>query len=233
MITIKLFLLPCGRSRIPAISPAPAMPTTPLSSSLLTTPATGVPYPQATSHQLAKVLTFAIEELAQHFPPLDFLSWSRALEKEQPTLWVDEDGLFLDDEDLTRLAQRLAASPELPQHGPPLYPDQACYLARRLVKYQDQALHALTEIEAAPHSFGNSVYALVLDLAAGNGIAQQVYQVTHRQTPPSASRPDPASARLAAPARIAAVRRARGERAYAATEPVTAPSLSTAPGATA
>ena len=209
------------------------MTTTPISVPVLAAPATYVPYAQATSRQLATVLTFVIEELAQHFPPLDFLSWSRALDQEQPTLWVDEDGLFLDDEDLTRLAQRLAASPELPQPGPPLYPDQACYLARRLVKYQDQALHALTEIEAAPHSFGNSVYALVLDLAAGNGIAEQVYRVTHRQTPPSASRPNPAIARLAAPARIAAVRRARGELAYAATEPVTAASLPTTPGATA
>lgn len=172
-----------------------------------------VPYAKATPRQLSLALTYVMEELAQHFPTIGFASWANALLKQQPPLWVEQEVVYLEDDDLTRLTQRLAASPELPQLNPPIYPDQACYLAKRLVNYQDQALFALAEIEADPHAFGNSVYALVLDLAAGNGIAQQVYRVTHRQTPPP-GRPDPTAERQLAPARIAAVRRARGELGY-------------------
>jgi len=186
--------------------------------------ATCIPYAEATPRQLSLALTYVMEELAQHFPTLSFASWGNALLQQQPDLWLEqEEVVFLEDDDLTRLTQRLAASPELPQLSPPIYPDQACYLAKRLVNYQDQALQALTEIEAAPHAFGHSVYALVLDLAAGNGIAQQVYRVTHRPTPPPPGRPDPAADRQLATARIAAVRRARGELAYAYSEPAAAP----------
>lgn len=172
-----------------------------------------VPYAEATPQQLSRALTYVMEELAQHFPTLSFTAWTDALFQQQPDLWIEGPDVFLEEDDLTRLTQRLAASPELPQLSPPIYPDYACYLAKRLVNYQDQALFALQEIEAAPHSFGYSVYALVLDLAAGNGIAQQVYRVTHPQQP-RPGRPDPAAARQLASARIAAVRRARGELGY-------------------
>lgn len=172
-----------------------------------------VPYSEATPQQLSRALTYVMEELAQHFPTLSFTAWTDALFQQRPDLWVEGQDVFLEEDDLTRLTQRLAASPELPQLSPPIFPDQACYLAKRLVNYQDQALFALQEIEAAPHSFGHSVYALVLDLAGGNGIAQKVYRVTHPQkTPPG--RPDPAAERQLASARIAAVRRARGELGY-------------------
>lgn len=172
-----------------------------------------VPYAEATPPQLSRALTYVMEELAQHFPTLSFPAWADALFQQQPDLWVEGPEVFLDEDYLTRLTQRLAASPELPQLSPPIYPDYACYLAKRLVNYQDQALFALQEIEADPHAFGYSVYALILDLAAGNGIAQKVYRVTHSQkTRPG--RPDPAAARQLASARIAAVRRARGELGY-------------------
>ena len=172
-----------------------------------------VPYAEATPAQLSRALTYVMEELAQHFPTLSFTAWADALFQQRPDLWVEGQEVFLEEDDLTRLTQRLAASPELPQLSPPIYPDYACYLAKRLVNYQDQALFALQEIEADPHSFGYSVYALVLDLAAGNGIAQKVYRVTHQQKP-RPGRPDPAAARQLASARIAAVRRARGELGY-------------------
>lgn len=172
-----------------------------------------ISYAEATPLQISRALTYVMAELAQHFPTLSFTSWTDALFQQQPDLWVEGQEVFLDEDDLTRLTQRLAASPELPQLSPPIYPDYACYLAKRLVNYQDQALHALTEIEAAPHAFGYSVYALVLDLAGGNGIAQKVYRVTHPQKP-RPSRPDPAAERQLASARIAAVRRARGELGY-------------------
>lgn len=175
--------------------------------------ATCVPYADATPRQLSRALTYVMEELAQHFPTLSFTSWTTALLQQQPDLWVEQEEVFLEEDDLTRLTQRLAASPELPQLSPPIYPDYACYLAKRLVNYQDQALFALTEIEAHPHAFGYSVYALVLDLAGGNGIAQKVYRVTHPQQP-RPGRPDPAAERQLASARIAAVRRARGELGY-------------------
>lgn len=183
---------------------------------------TCVPFAQATPRQISLALTYVMEELAQHFPPsLSFAAWTEALFQQQPPLWVEQEEVFLEEDDLTRLTQRLAASDELPQLSPPIYPSQACYLAKRLVNYQDQALHALTEIEANPHGFGYSVYALVLDLAAGNGIAQQVYRVTQPESR-RPGRPDPAIERQLASARIAAVRRARGELAYAYTEPAVA-----------
>jgi hypothetical protein len=152
--------------------------------------------------------------LAQHFPTLSFTAWADALLQQRSDLWVEEQEVFLEEDDLTQLTQLLATSPELSQLSPPIYPDHACYLAKRLVNYQDQALFTLQEIEANPQAFGYSVYALVLDLAAGKGIAQKVYRVTHPQKP-RPGRPDPAAARQLASAHIAAVRRARGSWAVA------------------
>ena len=185
-----------------------------MASSPLPSPAaTCVSYAEATPRQLSLALTYVIEELSQHFPTLSFASWSTALLQEQPDLWVERDAVSLEEDDLAQLKQRLATSPELPQLSSPTDPDRAYYLAKRLVNYQDQALFALTEIEAAPHAFGTNVYALILDLAVGNGVAQQVYRDTHPQTVPP-GRPDPAAERQLASARIAAVRRARGELGY-------------------
>lgn len=173
-------------------------------------PATRVPYAQATAHQLALVLNSVVEELGPFFPDLYFPSWSQALAEEKPDLWEEKAGIFLHEDDLARLTQRLATFPELPPR-PVVYPDQACYLARKIVRFQDLALWALQEIEAAPHAFGYAVFNLVLDLAAGDGTAQQVYRVTHRQRPPRPGDPDPEAVRWAAPARVEAIRRARAE----------------------
>jgi hypothetical protein len=188
------------------------MASTPLLSPSETS--TCLPYVQATPPQLAQALAYVTQALARHFPTLGLPAWAEALQQQQPDLWVAPGEVYLDDEDLTRLTQRLATSPELPQLSPPIYPEEACYLARCLVTYQRQALQALADIEVNPTAYGGRVCTLVFDLATGNGIAQQVYRVTHR--PGSL---DPVTASLIAPARIDAVRRARGEQAARLCDP--------------
>ena len=175
--------------------------------------ATRIPYAQATPHQLAQALSYAMQELGPYFQQVGFASWGNAILRLQPDLWLEGELLYLDHQDLVHLTQRVAAAPELPAPDHfPVYNDQAGYLARRLVKFQHQALHALAEVEAAPRAYGGSVLALVLDLAAGNGIAQQVYRDTAQERPRPGG-PDPAAVRQAAAARVEAVRAARGELA--------------------
>lgn len=181
-----------------------------MSSSLVPT-ATRVSYHQASTAQLALALADATLVLAEHFPTLDFAAWSTQLQQLQPDLWVEgAQHAYFDAEDLARLTQRLATTPGLPQLSPVIYCDEAVYLARHLVHRQNEALRALAEIEVNPTAYGGIVCGLIFSLATGNGVAHEVYRRTQRTT---ATQHDPALACQAAPARIDAVRRARGERA--------------------
>lgn len=169
-------------------------------------PGTCVPYAQATPRQLSLALTYAMEELAQHFPTLSFPAWANGLLQEHPDLWVEGEQVYLDDEDLARLVQRLAGSPELPQLSPPVYPDEACYLARRVREFQRRAQAVLAELEANPAAYGANLCGLVCDLADGDATAERVYRLTHRQVAPRPGSPDPAVARQALLARLEALR---------------------------
>lgn len=137
---------------------------------------------------------------------LSFSAWVNSLLQEHPDLWVEGELVYLDDEDLTRLVQRLAAPPELPQLSPPIYPDEACYLARRVRELHRRALAVLAELEANPAAYGVSLRGLVCDLADGDGTADRVFCLTHRQVAPRPGSPDPAEARQALLARLEALR---------------------------
>ena len=166
--------------------------------------ATRLPYHQATPEQVALALVDAAQALRQHFPTLGFASWSAALQQLQPELLIDSaQQVYLDEVDLSRLGQVLAADPSLPQFSPRLVCDQAFYLAQRLVNYQREALRALAEVEASPAAYGGGVCTLLFSLATGNGVAYEVC----RQLPYPPDLPDAGTT----PARIQAIRCARGE----------------------
>jgi hypothetical protein len=167
-------------------------------------PATRILYHHATPEQVALALADAVQALRQHFPTLGFASWSAGLQQLQPTLLVDTaQRVYLDEVDLARLGQVLAADPELPQLSPSLFCNQAFYLAQRLVNYQREAIRALGEIEASPAAYGGGVCTLLFSLATGNGVAYEVCQ----RLPYPPNLPDSGTT----PARIDAIRCARGE----------------------
>jgi hypothetical protein len=173
--------------------------------------ATCIPYEQATPAQLALALAYLMQELADHFPTLDFATWGNTMLAFRPDIWVEGETVYLDFTDVKLLTQRLAASPGLPQLDPPIYPDRACYLAKRMVNYQDEALEALDEMAVHPLAYGKSVFALVTSLALGNAVADEVFGATHRGPQGRPGSVDPALARAAPQAQIRALRAARGE----------------------
>lgn len=171
--------------------------------------ATRLPYQQATPAQRGLALADLMGELRHHFPTLELPAWCKRLEQARPDLLVYGDQeVYLDTEDVARLAQQLATEPGLPNLSPPIYCHEAYYLARRLVGFERQASKALAEIEANLTAYGDGVCALVFDLAAGNGIAHEVYRRTQRL---DSRLPDPAASCHAVSARIEAVCVARGK----------------------
>jgi hypothetical protein len=174
-----------------------------------------IPYAEATPRQISLALAYSIQELDQHFPSVGFMSWANTLLRLEPELWVAGDLVYLNSEDLARLKQHLAASPKLPELDAPRYPDRAGYLAKRLVNYQDEAQEALTDIEANPLVYGTRVFTLVTNLALGNSVADQVFRATHREPQEQPDgRASPAT-HASVHARVAALRRSRGELGYA------------------
>ena len=191
------------------------LPPTPDSTSA----ASCVPYSQASLSQVVKAQIFMQQELKLHFPALAGQTWVRALDHLQPDLWVEGDRVSLDYADLAHLTHYLAGSAELPTLEPPIYVLRAAYLAKRLVNYWDQAIDALADIEAAPLAYGPRVYNLVLSLALGNSVADEVFQTTHSGPRGRPGSPNPAATRVGIHARIQALRLAREEFTFANVAP--------------
>jgi len=170
-----------------------------------------VPYDKATPHQLSLALAYTMGALQNHFPTLSFAGWANILLQLKPDVWVDSDAVSIDYQDLKHLTQRLAASDELPELDPPIYPDRACYLSKRLFNYQDEALEALPDIAANPLAYSSRVFELVTTMALGNSVVDEVYHATHRGPQGRPGSADPALARATVHEQIRALRRARGE----------------------
>jgi hypothetical protein len=171
---------------------------------------TCLPYAHASPPFISRALIFLQQELASHFPEpvLDWLTWAKALAQLRPDLWVAPGEIVtLDAQDVKRLAQYLTGSPELPTLEPPLYGPHAAYLAKRLVRYADEARAALVELEAYPKAYGPCVWNLVLTIALGNATADEVYHATWWDVKKGE---EPAAAGPNVQARILALRRARG-----------------------
>ncbi len=182
----------------------PTIPTSPKSKAL------SVPYAQVSVQELSLGLLYAQDELQEHLPKLGWATWANALLVVQPNLWVGHDNVYIDEEDLTRLAQRLAVSPEALDSESLLHGSRAVYLGKRLVNYQDEAIDALADIEAHPLAYGLQVYRLVTGLATGNAVAQEVYRATQRGLRGRPGGADPELARAAVYDRLEALRTARG-----------------------
>lgn len=173
-----------------------------------------IPYTQATPHQICLALAYAMAALPEHFPTLSFGAWADVLLQLKPAVWVAGDAVYLDDEDLQHLTQRLAASPELPELDPPIFPDRAAYVFKRLFNYQDEALEALPDMTANPLAYGSRVFTLVTNLALGNSVVDELFHATHRGPQGHPGRVDPALARATAHEQVRELRRARGEMGY-------------------
>ena len=135
-----------------------------------------ISYAQATLSQRALALASVQEELKHHFPVLPWLSWARELDALQPDLWVEGHLVTLDYSDLIKMTQRLASVPEMPLLDPPIYGSQSLYMARRLSEYAHQAVLALAELEKNPLAYGAATSAIIMKLAAGNGVVEEVMQ---------------------------------------------------------
>ncbi|RZK30017.1 MAG: hypothetical protein EOO63_07775, partial [Hymenobacter sp.] len=126
--------------------------------------ATCTPYAQASPLYISSALFFLQKELADHFPELtlDWLTWAKALDQLRPDLWLTPQGtVTLDGPTVARLAQYLAASPELPTLDPPLHSPDAAYVTKRLVDYTDEARDALVELEACPKAYGPRLVGVI------------------------------------------------------------------------
>ena len=190
-----------------------------------------IPYAQATPHQLSLALAYAMGALPAHFPTLSFAAWAIVLLDLEPDVWVAGDAVSLDYQDLQHLTQRLAASEELPELDPPIYPDRASYVSKRLFNYQDEALEALPDIAANPLAYSSRVFELVTTMALGNSVVDEVFHATHRGHKGRPGSVDPALARTSVHEQVRALRRARGELGHLAiTKRPAGPAERAAPG---
>ena len=170
-----------------------------------------VPFKQASPPQIAQALLSVKHALRAHFPTLSARAWAHTLQQLQPELWVGEATVTLDQEALRVLAQRLNDAPELPELDPLLHGPRAGYLAKTLVDYEDDAIHALADMEANPLAYGPLVYRLLVRLALGNAVADEVFRDTNPGPWGRPGGPGRDVARATASARLKALRRARGE----------------------
>ncbi|MDJ0367694.1 hypothetical protein QMK33_21320 [Hymenobacter sp. H14-R3] len=173
-----------------------------------------IPYAQATPHQLSLALAYAMGALPEHFPTLSFAAWANTLLQLKPDLWLDGDAVSIDYQDLKHLTQRLAASEELPELDPPIYPDRAVYVFKRFFTYQDEALEALPDMAVNPLAYSSRVFTLVTNLALGNAVVDELFHATHRGPQGRPGSVDPALARATVHEQVRALRQARGEFGY-------------------
>ena len=133
-----------------------------------------LPYLQATAAQRALAVTHLRQRLGQHFPTLWSSTWSRALAEFQPDLWLTGPAVVLAYQDLTQLAQHLAAAPELPVLDPPIYGLPALQLAQHSLQTSELATWVVPEVAAA--TCGPRLYALLRYLTRPSPLAEQVVQ---------------------------------------------------------
>lgn len=174
-----------------------------------------VTFAQASPRQISQALLSVQDELEEMFHPLSWQTWANAFLTLQPDLWVAQETVYLDEQGLARMAKHLATLPgaadlECLKHGP-----RVVYLAKKLVNYQDDAIYALTDIEAQPSAYGPAVYQLVTGLARGNAVAHEVYRATSAGPHGRPGGSDPELARAAVLGRLQALGRARGVLGYA------------------
>lgn len=135
-----------------------------------------VPYLEASFSQVAAVLATIYAELKDQFLVLPWLYWSNALNRLQPDLLVETTRVTIDAADLLKLTEILASYPDLPQSDSSPPGQDSWYLARRYAEHEEQAVLALEEMEATPYLYGSHSSALIMKLAAGNGVVGSVLE---------------------------------------------------------
>lgn len=173
-----------------------------------------IPYTDASAPQIAQALLYLQAALRHHFSTLSEGTWANALHELHPDLWVEQQTVTLDQDDVIYLANRLALSSEVPVLDPIIHGPRAGYLAKKMVNYEDDAIQALEEMAVNPLAYGPVVYRLVTSLALGNSIADEVFQATHRGPWGRPGGPDRDVVRATVRERLGVLRRARGEAEF-------------------
>jgi hypothetical protein len=136
----------------------------------------GVPYSEASFSQVSVVLATIYEELKNQFFALPWLYWSNALNRLQPDLLVEATQVTISAADLLKLTKTLASYLDSPQPDSVLSEQDSWYLARRFAEHEEKAVLALDEMEANPVLYGSHSGALIMKLAAGNGVVSRVLE---------------------------------------------------------
>jgi len=135
-----------------------------------------MPYLEASFSQVAAVLATINEELENQFLALPWQYWSSALNQLQPDILVEATQVTINGVDLLKLTKILASYPDLPPADSLLLGQDSWYLARRLAEHEEKAVLALDEMEANPVLYGSHTSALIMKLAAGNGVVSKVLE---------------------------------------------------------
>ena len=135
-----------------------------------------VRYVDASLRQRTLALASVQEDLKHHFPTLPLPQWATEMEALQPDLWLEGEEVTIVYEDLVRLTQRLAWTPNRVPLEPPIHSLQSLYLARRSSEYAHIAILALAEMEQNPLAYGKYTRIIILKMAAGNGVADEIIQ---------------------------------------------------------
>ncbi len=144
-----------------------------------------LPYAQATPAQHAQALHYVRERLRPHFPTLPERAFAQALEEFRPELLLSGPRVALVPQDLTQLAQHLAASPELPLLAPPLYGLPALALAQYVLHTGELAARVLPELAAQCVPCGPRLWHLLQRLVDPYSLAEQVVQAWRWDLPSS------------------------------------------------
>lgn len=144
-----------------------------------------IPFAQASPQLVAQALTDAKQRLVRHSSTVRWTTWRDTLYQLQLDVLVEGNAVTFDWQDLVRWVQCLATSLERRGLDPPTEGDsdaqfRAC---------QQQAVHALAELQENPHGCGPLVYALVMQLAQGYAEAARGIDAAPGACPPPANPP--------------------------------------------
>jgi hypothetical protein len=144
---------------------------------MFSSPASLLPYVQATATQQAQALNYLQARLQLHFPTLPERPFIRTLAECRPTLLLTGTQVSLARLELTQLVQYLGNAPELPVLDPPLYGWTALELAQYILHTSELTVSALTELAHALNiRCGPHLGELLRRLARPYPLAEQVVQ---------------------------------------------------------
>lgn len=153
---------------------------------MFSTPASLLPYSQATTTQRTQILHYLQARLKPHFPTLPERSFVRTLAECRPTLLLTGTQVALSRNELTQLVQYLGNTPELPLLDPPLYGRFALELAQYLLHINELTVRAIIELTSELTTrCGPRLAELLRHVSRPYPLAEQVVQAQRWDLPGS------------------------------------------------